>query len=366
MLDIINFIYFISIIFLVFKICNIPMNYYFFIVIHYIVVFLLNDVLFPVSYMPDQWRYLFASSQIRENLDFFSYWNYDRSEFGSVSHASLLFSIFPILFIDSVYSLSLVNTTIFSLIFIFLYRRKYLDGYGSAFYLLFPSLMLYSGVGLRDTWIFLFMILSIYFFINNRFIFSIVFSIPLIFIKYQNFIIFLVAIASYKIITLGKQSFFYLIIKVLLMVGLVQILISIIGIEFLDFYRLAFYAEEGGKVEDYIPLSGATDVLINSTIGAFGVLLRPFPWEASGFFQLIQSVENLVVFYFIYLLVKKQIQIKDKKVWFLLVYLFVGMSLYGLIIYNFGTAVRYRFPFVTIFIVFSYYLLYIKKENIDK
>jgi len=326
-------------------------------------VFLLNGFLFDISYFPDQNRYLMVTDAIRENLGFLNYWEYDRNKFGAVTNSSLLFSLSPMLFVESVYSLALVNTMLYSLLFIFLYKKGYLNNYAGIFYLFFPSLALYSGIGLRDTWILFFMVLSIYYFINGKGIVSFLLALPLLFIKYQNFAVYIISVVVYKILMFGKQSLINVIIKITLLILLFQLLINIIGIEFLDFYRAAFYAEDGGKIENYIPLDGAFDVLIKSTIGAFTFMLRPFPWEVNGAFQLIQSFENILIFFIIAILVKKQFEIKNERVWFLLVFLFIGMSLYGLIIFNFGTAIRYRYTFVVIFIVFSYTLLYMKKNK---
>jgi len=50
----------------------------------------------------------------------------------------------------------------------------------------------------------------------------------------------------------------------------------------------------------------------------------------------------------------KQIAFK----WF--VYLFAALSIYGLVVFNFGTAVRYKFPFIVIVIVGMAYELYLK------
>ena len=330
---------------------------------HFIVIFLLNNVLFPVSYMGDQNRYLKTALELRESLSFFSLDNYLVQQGPSITYAALLFSLFPILFIDSVYSIAMINTTLYTLMFIFLYTKGYLNAYGAVFYFFFPSLMLYTGVALRDTWILFFMLFSIYFFINNRYMLSALVSIPLIFIKYQNFVIYLVAIGVYVILTSGRQTFLNILVKLSLMLGLFQILLVMIGVEYLDFYRFAFFIEDGGKIEEYVALTSMFDVLFSSTFGAFEFLLKPFLWQASGVLQLVQSLENIAIFYILYLLFKKQIIVKDKKVWFLLIYLFVAMSVYGLIVFNYGTSVRYRYTFVTIFILFSYYLLYIKQDN---
>ena len=45
-------------------------------------------------------------------------------------------------------------------------------------------------------------------------------------------------------------------------------------------------------------------------------------------------------------------------------YLFAALSIYGLVVYNFGTAVRYKFPFIVIVIVGMAYELYLKHGNL--
>ena len=88
--------------------------------------------------------------------------------------------------------------------------------------------------------------------------------------------------------------------------------------------------------------------------------MKPLPWEADSFLQLIQSFENILIFIFLgYMFIKtsrfdKQIAFK----WF--VYLFAALSIYGLVVFNFGTAVRYKFPFIVIVIVGMAYELYLK------
>jgi hypothetical protein len=51
----------------------------------------------------------------------------------------------------------------------------------------------------------------------------------------------------------------------------------------------------------------------------------------------------------------------DKKIaikW--LVYIVAAFSIYGLVVFNFGTAVRYKFPFILILVVGMAYELYLK------
>ena len=43
-----------------------------------------------------------------------------------------------------------------------------------------------------------------------------------------------------------------------------------------------------------------------------------------------------------------------------LVYIVAAFSIYGLVVFNFGTAVRYKFPFILILVVGMAYELYLK------
>jgi len=39
----------------------------------------------------------------------------------------------------------------------------------------------------------------------------------------------------------------------------------------------------------------------------------------------------------------------------------ISFSLYGFVIYNLGSAARYKFTFISVYIIFSYYFLSIDK-----
>ena len=89
------------------------------------------------------------------------------------------------------------------------------------------------------------------------------------------------------------------------------------------------------------------------------MLLKPLIWEVHNPFQLIQSLENMVVFAMI-IWVNCQKVVNDKireKIIFLNCLLFVSMTINGLVVFNFGSAVRYKFPFIVIYFVYFFYLL---------
>ncbi len=359
-MDLLNAIYAAALVFVLFSIYKIPMINYLFVLSHLFLIFLLNGVLFSPHYLPDQFKYFHVSSAIRDSLDFINYHQYHS---GTVATASLFFSLFPIPFLDSIFSIAIINFILYSVIFIFLYKKNILEGNALWFYLLYPSFALYAGVALREMWILLFMIMSIYLLYKKQLLLAIIFSLPLLLIKTQNFLIFVVAIVVYNTIIKGSLFSVKLLIKLLFLIVLFYLFISFIGIEAIDIVRFNMYVEDGGNKLLYIPLTSYRDLVFQGTVGAIYMVLKPLPWESSNVLQLFQSFENLFIFYFIYKIIKEQFVVKNDFINFLIVYFFIAMMVYGLVIFNYGTAARYRFTFELIFILFSMSILYKNREK---
>lgn len=247
----------------------------------------------------------------------------------------------------------------------FLYKKKLLVGSAMLFYLIFPSFALYAAVSLRDMLILLFMILSIYALYKKQMLLSILISIPLLYIKVQNFMILIAAILIYK--TLEKRNIKNkkTLIRVIILTILFVAFGSMFAIEEINTIRRSMYAEDGGIRENYIPIVGYIDFVSTGFIGSFYMVLKPMLWEVHNPLQLVQSVENIVVFYIIYKIYQEQKVVKDKFITFLFIYFFVGMFIYGLVVYNFGTAARYRFTFEVVLIVFSLSILH-KHRNLTR
>ena len=363
--DVVNAVYAASVVFIVFYVYKVPLSYYFFILGHLALVFLTNDFLFPISYMGDQHRYILVASQIRDTLDFLHYYRFDKSmQPGTVPNSALFFSLFPIPYLKSVFSIAIINFMLYSFLFVFLYRKKILVGPAIWFYLLFPSLALYAALGLRDILIFVFMVLSIYYLYKRKILLSILLSVPLLFIKGQNFLIFILALLLYKAIE-GKRLWRVMtFLKVSVIGGLVGAMIVIFsGIDEINRKRRGMFFEDGGDPLNYIPITGFEDLLQEGVTGFFYMILKPLPWEAGSMVQLVQSAENILIFYIIYKLFKHQKKVQDKFVKFLIVYFIVAMAIYGIVVFNFGTAARYKFTFEAIFIIFSMSIFYKNSGN---
>ena len=110
-------------------------------------------------------------------------------------------------------------------------------------------------------------------------------------------------------------------------------------IELLDISRLNMYIDDGGRRNAYVHMRTIEDFIIIAMQSAPYFLMKPLPWEADSPLQLLQSFENIFIFIFlIYMLIKtsrldRQIALK----W--LAYLIAAFSIYGLVVFNFGTAV---------------------------
>ena len=87
-----------------------------------------------------------------------------------------------------------------------------------------------------------------------------------------------------------KYVFFIVILILIIMSFLIPILI-----EALNYYRQAFFIENGGLARNYINMTGIRDFFLLISTSGFYFLLKPLPFEAHNSFQLIQSIINIVV-----------------------------------------------------------------------
>ena len=315
--------------------------------------FFLNYVLFSPSYMPDQWQYFNVSQSIR---------SFDPDKFSesfSVEIASWMLAFIPLPYIETIQSLGFFNRLIITVLIIWLYSSRNLRGWPLLFILFYPSLLLYSSLALRDTLIFIFMILSVIFFIENRRLSALLISIPLIFIKLQNFLLIIVFFLAH--LYFSRDSFVYRY-RYMFLVIAISILAPFIMtiIEVLDESRLNMFIDDGGYRGEYKHLRTIEEFIIITLQSAPYFLMKPLPWEADSFLQFLQSFENLFVLIFLGFMFLKTSKI-DKKItikWFL--YLLAALGIYGLVVYNFGTAVRYKFPFIVIVVVGMAHELYLK------
>lgn len=350
--DIPNLLAIFIVILVSFRIGLIPLWLSFFLGITALTPFFLNDVLFPASLMPDQYRYLDNVQNIR-SFDFDYYYT------PTVEISSRMLAFIPLPYAETMQSLGFFNRLIATAMTIWLYSSKNLRGWPLLFFLFYPSFLLYSSLGLRDTLVLLFMLVSVILFLERKILIAFLVLSPLIFIKFQNFFLMIVFFVIH--LSFSKGSFFYrfrYVLLPLILVALAPFIMTII--ELLDFYRMYFFKDDGGDLNSYIPIKTIEEFLVIALQSAPYFMIKPLPWEADSFLQFIQSLENILLVSFLIFIFLKVSRF-DKKIalkWFL--FLIAAFSIYGLTVFNFGTAVRYKFPFIVILVIGIAYELYLK------
>tara|TARA_Y100000310_G_scaffold274853_1_gene291134 strand:- start:64 stop:1089 length:1026 start_codon:yes stop_codon:yes gene_type:complete len=314
--------------------------------------------------MPDQFRYVRVTQELR---NFSSPSDKLNSTLGL---SSLLFSLIPIPFINSVHSIAMMNFLIFLILFIFLRKYKLSSKRVDYFFLIYPSLLLYSSLALRDMIILSFMFLSINVFITkDRIVLSLVFALPLMLLKFQNYLMVIGGLILFFCLRRANFGRYFFLGSLVIIAAFIPEKIPLVGqlYEKIEWWRFALFADQYGYNEDliaqmqqyYEPLGTGLFLIYQIAKYFLYMLLKPLIWEVGNPLQLIQSLENMVIFAMI-IWINRQKVVNEKisqKILFLNCLLFVSMAINGLVVFNFGSAVRYKFPFIVIYFVYFFYLL---------
>lgn len=361
--DLINFIFAFIVLLITGKIYRIPKIYLFILALHIGAIGLIHGFLISTNYMPDQFKYLEIAKNIRY-FDFLSEKNFTSGL--TVYFAGLFFGLFPIPYMESVYSIGIINFLIYLFLFTTLYKRNFFNStFAVYFYLFYPSLLLYSSLALRDMLIFLTMFIAVYYITLQKKIYMVFIAfIVLSFVKFQNFMIltlaYIMIFITQKTINLRETFMLGLLISLLLL-----LFSDYLSISQLNHFRMAFYNENLDQILDpYIPVTSYWDIATLFLPHTIYFFFRPLPWNEPHFFQITQFIENifiLIIIIKILYIEKKYTLWKIKEFKLLNILLLLSLAIYGLVIYNSGTAVRYKFPFITIYILFS--LHYIVRYN---
>ena len=329
---------------------NISIKYQVILALHCFLPFILNDVLFSASYMPDQFRYWRGVNAIRSGeIGFFE----ALKDPGNTLQASAMLALIPLPTPVSIISLGFYNTFLYVILFFILYIKKVFTDFSAWFYLLFPSTALYTALSLRETLIFFFMILTVVYTRESKILKSIICIVPIYLIKFQNFFILGPIVLIYFIFKVAKNGMGFTKAIMISIISIVSLLLSApIAIPLINKFRVAMYVEDGGNVNDVTLILGPIDFILRGLVSGIYFLSKPFIWEAAGLLPLIQSFENTILLIIMFLVTRQAWKLRPDKLSFWLLFLAISMSIYGLVVFNYGTAVRYRYPFVMIYVLF--------------
>ncbi len=325
-------------------------NYQVVLALHCLLPFVLNDVLFSTSYMGDQFRYWEGVNAIRTGelglIEAFTGGD-------NVFQASALLALLPFPAPVSPISLGFYNTFLYIVLFFVLYVKNIFTKVSIWFYLLFPSMALYTALSLRETLILFFMVLTVVYARESKILKSILFIFPLYLIKFQNFFILGPIVLMYFIFNVAKKGMGLARAVIISLISLAGLLLAApIAIPQINHFRAAMFVEDGGKADEIMLISGAGEFVVEGLTSGVYFLTKPFIWEASGLLPLIQSFENLFVLAILFLITRQALLKGPDKLAFWLLFLALSMSVYGLVVFNYGTAVRYRYPFIIIYVLF--------------
>jgi len=325
-------------------------KYQFILSLHSFLPFVLNDVLFSVSYMPDQLVYWAGVNEIRNgDLSFYEAFSSGKNTL----QASAFLSVLPFPTPVSPISLGFYNTFIYISLFFILYIKNIFTKISLWFYLLFPSMALYTALSLRETLILFFMILALVYARESKVFRSIICMIPIYLIKFQNFYIVGPIVLLYFIFNVANKGMSITKAFIIGVIGLTSLFAAApIALPLVNRFRIAMFVEDGGDRNDIELISGAGDFVYQGLTSGFYFLSKPFPWEASSALQLIQSFENVFVLGILFLITRQAWKKSLDKLAFWLLFMALAMSVYGLVVSNYGTAVRYRYAFIVMYVLF--------------
>ncbi|WP_303290704.1 hypothetical protein [Marinobacter sp. SS5-14b] len=328
---------------------KVPAIFQFVLLLHCLLPFFLNGVLFSFSFMPDAFKYWHAFNEIRGgDLSLVAAW-----QKGNVEQAAALFALIPFPLAVTPLSLGFFNTFLYAALFFWLYSKRVFTPASVWFFLLYPSMALYTGMGLRDTFIFIFMVMAIQWAREGRWWLALLPLYLLFMIKFQNFFILGPVLLLYVMFGIRKTGVSAAKAVVVSVIGLVTLVaVSPVALPLINKFRGAMYVEDGGDVSDVEFLETPAEFVLEGLVSGFYFLAKPLPWEATNILQLIQAGENLVILMVLFLLVRVSWKKAPEKLIFWLLFMALALTVYGLVVFNYGTAARYRYPFIAIFVLF--------------
>ena len=333
----------------------------------------INFVLFPPSYMPDQYVYVNEVNSLRAgNAEFGINFDLDTLKRFRVQAAAIIYSLIPLPSFLGINAIAFANKFLVLILACFLFSR--IGTRYTLIFLLVPSLILYSSVSLRETLIVTFTIFGLLLIIEKRFLLSLVFLAVITILKFQN-LPSLIFIWSSMLLYKYLNNYLALVIPILIF-GLFFFLFQDFLITQLFFYKTAFMLESGINSEDllttevntlqeFIASPPSTLAFIQSLILSFIMsLIRPIPYELS-LFTLLSFSENIILFILIFFFIKTAFEEKTNVIPILIFILgsSIALSIHGYTIFNDGTFSRYKFGVIFPLLVSMYYLVNLKKNN---
>ena len=350
--------------------------------------FFINGGIINWTQFPDQSKYLLYTSEIRSNLllgksifqsNFGFDLNFTDPDFqvdlqflnSKVKLSTAFFAFSPLISIETFKSIGFVNRAIFIITLFFFIKKTDLPFYVKLFFILSPSLIVYSSVSLRDNLVLITLIWSLYFFLKKYYFRLIISCVIIFFIKIQSFAILILVFYIICLFTDSKIRKFKFIHTILL---LTVISIGYLYVEQLletiDSVREGLYIEHNGFYKSitadrmYEKLSLDSSFFTTWFKQTVLYIISPLSNMTSGY-HFVVFFEIVILYFYLYINFYKDFKIKKIKnltiIWVLA--FFSTTIVYSLFMFNDGMIARSRFVWL-FFILIGYEMhknIYLKK-----
>ena len=135
--DIPNLLVILIVVLVSFRMGLIPLWLVFFLSLFAFIPFMLNDVLFPASYMPDQFKYFRTVNELR-------YLDTNFTSNFKIWLSTWMLAFIPLPYVETINSLGFFNRFLATVTVIWLYSSKKLRGWPLLFILFYPNAWFYK------------------------------------------------------------------------------------------------------------------------------------------------------------------------------------------------------------------------------
>jgi hypothetical protein len=311
--------------------------------------FFLNNFLFTWQLFPDQSKYLFIAQSIRD-LEFDNIKNINVTQL----LAGIFYSLFPAPFINSYTTLSIISRFFFLITLILIYK-EYLKKRILFFLFFCPSIILYTSVALRETFIFSFIILFFFNLEKKRYVYSLICILLLCLLKPEiTLMLILALLVSYIFFGINNNlKIIFLLLNFLTILLLNDNILEIINNRYQGFY----YEEFNYFPKKYTDLG---DLIINLPLKIFYFITSPL-FESTNIFRSLQIIENIIIYIYLIFYFKIYYNLNKLKTLYWFFVLFLNLSIYSLVVVNAGSIARYKITLI-LFIILS--INYSTKKNV--
>ena len=367
--DLANYSIFCSIFFYLYKKSLINLNLFLVCAALMATPFLLNNSIIQWYILPDQSKYLGLSHEIRSNFNnllyiketFYKIFNSSQSK---IFITSYLYASSPLINIETFKSIGLLNRFLLIGTTLFFFRKHMLNPYVLAAIIFSPSLTLYSSVSLRDVTILIVMIWFVYFFVEKKYLLSLIMFSLIYLMKSQNLLILSLFIILYLGSSFKVKKVFF--IPIIIVSILIIIFAGSFLIEELNAARKGLYLEEHGRYKGLTASLRYEDLVLNfrlviiSLKSFFYFLLSPVT-KLNTLSKMFICLEAVMLYgVIIHQLISSKKSSRYLVISWFLIFIF-SMMIYGIATFNDGTIHRFRTPLL-FFVLFGFSICTAKKR----